>query len=139
VILNNKGNTMNTDIGITVKLKEDFSVVRETLERIGIINKKTKTFYPSCYCVEAKQNGMYKIVHFKELFPLFNRTSDFGEVDKLRRKTITHLLKNWNLIEIVNTDDVDEILSEKIAVLKHSEKKEYTIVHKFKFSSKIII
>ena len=130
---------MTNEVGITVKLKEDFSVVRETLERIGIINKKTKTFYPSCYCVESKTEGYYKIVHFKELFPLFNRTSNFNEVDKLRRKTITHLLKNWNLVEIVNNNDVDEILSEKISVLKHTEKKDYKIVHKFKFSSKITI
>ncbi len=127
------------NIGISVKLKEDFSVVRETLERIGIVNRKKKTFFPSCYCVETKTEGVYKIVHFKELFPLFERETTFDEVDKIRRKTIVHLLKNWNLVEVINNEDIDEILSEKITVLKHSEKKDYQIIHKFKFSKRIIL
>lgn len=126
-------------IGIAVKLNEDFSVIRETLERIGIINRKKKTFYPSCYCVETKIPGVYKIVHFKELFPLFNRESTFDEVDAIRRKTIVHLLKNWKLVEVVSPDDIDEILSEKITVLKHSEKRDYEIIHKFKFSKRIVL
>lgn len=126
-------------IGIAVKLNEDFSVIRETLERIGIINRKKKTFYPSCYCVETKESGVYRIVHFKELFPLFNRDSTFDEVDAIRRKTIVHLLKNWKLIEVVSPDDIDEILSEKITVLKHSEKRDYEIIHKFKFSKRIVL
>lgn len=126
-------------IGIAVKLKQDFSVIRETLERIGIINRKKKTFYPSCYCVETKIPNVYKIVHFKELFPLFDRETTFNEIDKLRRKTIVHLLKNWNLVDLVNANDIDEILAEKITVLKHSEKKQYNIIHKFKFSSHVVI
>lgn len=130
---------MSSNVGISVKLKEDFSVVRETLERIGIINRKKKAFYPSCYCVETSKEGIYKIVHFKELFPLAGRETTFDEVDKIRRKTIVHLLKNWNLIDVLNTDDIDEILSEKITVLKHSEKKDYTITHKYKFSKRIVI
>jgi hypothetical protein len=124
-------------VGVLVKLKEDFSVVRETLERIGIINKKTKVFSPSCYCVES-ENGFYKIVHFKELLGLSGRDTDFDEIDRVRTKTIAYLLKNWNLVEIVNSKEVDEILSEKIYVLKHSEKKNYTIRHKFKFSTRIV-
>jgi hypothetical protein len=130
---------MSEEIGIAVRLNEDFSVVRETLERIGIVNRKKKTFYPSCYCVETKDPGVYRIVHFKELFPLFERESTFAEVDKIRLKTIVHLLKNWNLVEVINTDDIDEILSEKITVLKHSEKKSYNIIHKFKFSTRVVL
>ena len=126
-------------IGIAVRLKEDFSVVRETLERLGIANRKKKTFFPSCYCVETKEEGIYRIVHFKQLFPLFQRTSTFDEVDNIRLKTIVHLLKNWNLVDVVNPDDIDEILSEKITVLKHDEKKVYDIIHKFKFSRKIVL
>lgn len=123
--------------GIKVRLKEDFSVVRETLERIGIKNSKTKNFYPSCYCVETSQEEVYTIVHFKELFPLFDRETNFDNVDRLRLKTIVQLLKNWDLIEPL--EEIDEIMSEKISVLKHGEKKDYNIVHKFKFSKKIIL
>jgi len=123
--------------GIKVKLKEDFSVIRETLERIGIKNSKTKKFYPSCYCVETKEEGIYNIVHFKELFPLFDRESNFDNIDKLRLKTIVQLLKNWDLVEPL--DEIDEIMSEKISVLKHGEKRDYNIVHKFKFSKRIVL
>lgn len=126
-------------IGITVKLNKDFSVVRETLERIGIINKKDKVIYPSCYCVESKQEGVYKIVHFKELFPLFGRETDFNKTDKLRRNTTVLLLKNWKLIELVTPEEIDEIQSDKLSVLKHSEKPDYKIVHKFKFSTHVVV
>lgn len=123
--------------GIKVTLKEDFSVVRETLERMGIRNNKTKNFYPSCYCVETKEEGVYKIVHFKELFPYVNRETTFNDEDLIRLKTITHLLDSWGIVELI--DDIDEIMTEKITVLPHSEKRNYNIVHKFKFIKKIII
>lgn len=126
-----------TTIGIPVRLKTDFSVVRETLERVGIKNSKKKEFYPSCYCVETANQGIYRIVHFKELFPLFNRDSTFDNLDKLRLKTIVQLLENWDLVE--TEEKIDEIMKEKVAVLKHSEKKDYNIVHKFKFSKKIVL
>lgn len=124
-------------IGILVRLTDDFSVVRETLERIGIKNGKTKKFYPSCYCLPTKEEGVYTIVHFKELFGLFGKDSNFDECDKLRQKTIVQLMTNWNLISPVTP--IDEIMGDKINVLKHSEKKEYEIVHKFRFHKKIVV
>lgn len=127
------------NIGIRVKLNKDFSVVRETLERIGIVNRKEKLIYPSCYCVESKTEGVYKIVHFKELFPLFDRETNFDRNDKLRRNTTVMLLKNWKLIEVVDSNEIDEIQSDKLTVLKHSEKSDYNIVHKFKFNSHIVV
>lgn len=126
-------------IGIKVKLNKDFSVVRETLERIGIRNRKKKSFFPSCYCLETAEEGVYKIVHFKELFPLFDRESTFDVVDQIRLKTIVHLLKSWNLIEVINESDIDEIMADKITVLRFDEKQSYNIVHKFKFSTKIVL
>lgn len=128
---------MTMNIGIPVRLKVDFSVVRETLERVGIKNINKKEFYPSCYCVETATDGIYRIVHFKELFPLFNRESTYNSVDTLRLKTIVQLLAHWNLVE--PQVEIDEIMSEKVAVLKHQEKKDYNIIHKFKFSKKIVL
>jgi hypothetical protein len=124
-------------IGLAVILKEDFSIIRETLERIGIRNNKTKKFYPSCYCLPTKDPNIYKIVHFKELFSLYNKESTFDENDLLRQKTIVQLLSNWNLVEPVN--EIDAILTEKIKVLKKYEKKDYEIIHKFKFTKKLIL
>lgn len=126
-------------LGIAVQLKKDFSIVRETLERIGIVNQKTKTIYPSCYCVESKEAGIYKIVHFKELFPLFGRDTNFDQMDKVRRNTATILLKNWGLVDIIDNSEIDEILSEKISVVKYRDKPEYTVIHKFKFSTHVVV
>jgi hypothetical protein len=125
-------------IGIGVKLKEDFSVVRETLERIGIINRNKKEFYPSCYCVATASPDLYRIAHFKELFLLDGKTANIEPLDTARLKTIVYLLKDWNLVELIDSNEVDEILSEKITVLKRSEKKDYNIIHKFKFYKKIV-
>jgi len=127
------------NIGIPVLLKEDFSVVRETLERIGIINRKRKIFVPSCYVIGTTDDTVYRIAYFKELFPLVNRETTYNEDDKLRRNTIVYLLKNWNLIELLHTQDISEYLHEKIPVLPYKEKDDYQIHHKFKFSKKIIL
>jgi hypothetical protein len=126
-------------IGIKVKLKKDFSIVRETLERIGIKNKKKMTFYPSCYCVESKDPDFFKIVHFKELFPLFGRETTFNDIDKLRRNTAVILLEGWGILEIVDRNEIDAMMIDKIPVLKHSEKQNFEIVHKFKFSTHIVV
>jgi hypothetical protein len=120
--------------GILVKINEDFSIVRETLARIGIINKKTKTVYPSCYIVGSMENdNLYKILHFKEMFMATGGTSDISEDDILRRNTIVLLLKKWKLVDPINNSDIIEYLKNPVSVLPHKEKKNYTIVHKFKF------
>lgn len=130
---------MSDEIGVSVYLKEDFSVVRETLERVGIINKKRKIFIPSCYVVGTEDENIYKIVHFKELFPLVNRESNYDEDDRLRRNTIVYLLKNWNLVEPLDQNDISEFLHKKIPVLPFSQKDEYQIIHKFKFKERIVL
>lgn len=125
-------------IGIKVKLNKDFSVIRETLERLGVKNEKHRFFYPSCYCVET-HDGNHSIVHFKELISLDKtRTVDISDNDYLRRNTIILLLQNWGLLEVID-DSPLEMMVEKIASIKNDEKKLYTIIHKYKFNRKIII
>ena len=83
---------INLDDLIWVKLQEpdDFLKVKETLSRIGIASKKDKTLYQSCHILHKQ--GKYAIVHFKELFLLDGKKSDFTEEDKARRNTIANLL-----------------------------------------------
>ena len=50
--------------------------------------------------IEGKK-GKYYIVHFKELFALDGKPTDFEENDLARRNTIAKLLAEWGLIEIV--------------------------------------
>jgi hypothetical protein len=117
---------------IEIKLKdpEDFLKVKETLTRIGVASKKTNTLYQSCHILHKQ--GQYYIVHFKELFSLDGKASDFNFDDISRRNTIALLLEEWNLVEIVNkqmTQPADSISS--IKIIPHSQKGDWNLVAKY--------
>ena len=64
----------------------------------------------------SPQKGKYYIVHFKELFKLDGKqTSNFDESDLGRRNTIIDLLRQWNLVKVLNQQilDLDTTLSDK--------------------------
>ena len=112
--------------------KVDIKVIKETLTRIGICNKKTKTIYPTCYLYENYDK--YYIVHFKEMFLLTrdNSYNNLSEMDTKRKNAIAFCLKNWGLID---TDD--ELIADhniKVDVIPHKEKKDWKISHKFNMS-----
>ena len=58
---------------------DDFLKVRETLTRIGVASRKDKTLYQSCHILHKQ--GKYYIVHFKELFALDGKATNFSEND----------------------------------------------------------
>lgn len=117
--------------GVKVELKSDFSVIRETLERIGIVNKIKKVITPSCYII--KDNGEFFVCHFKELLSMFDDVPDkLSEKDTNRRNSIATLLENWNLIKILDSNVYQKELKENVYVHPHKERSGYTINHKFK-------
>jgi hypothetical protein len=123
------------DIGIRVELLVDEPMIHENLERIGIVNKQEKVIYPSCYLrkqVSKDGSDEYVIVHFKELFALQGKPSTFNKLDAIRRNTIVYCLQKWNLVKALNPEDIVNITKNKIDVIKHCEKKEYKIIHKFR-------
>ena len=71
-------------IEITFPEKYDFLKIRETLSRIGGASRREKKLYQSCHILHKQ--GKYYIVHFKELFLLDGKDSDFSENDMQRRK-----------------------------------------------------
>jgi len=121
------------DIGIKVKLLKPYGQVCETLERMGVVNRKEKVIYPSCYCHKIDEDT-YSICHFKEMFLLQNKPSTFNEVDSLRRATITYLLQDWGFVSAIDVDEISKILTlkDKIDVIPHRDKHQYKIIHKFK-------
>lgn len=114
---------------VEIKLIKDFLLVKETLERIGIANQKTKVLTPSCYLIF--KNKKYYIAHFKTLIADKKNKNLIGEQDINRRDSIISMLKNWGMIEILEDDIYQEVLKEKIFVLTHDKKKDYTINHKY--------
>ena len=123
---------------IEVRLGEedDFLKVRETLTRIGVASRKDKTLYQSCHILHKQ--GKYYIVHFKELFALDGKPSDFSEEDKGRRNTIVKLLSDWGLTAVVDPDKIVDPQTplNQIKILPFKEKNEWSLVTKYNIGRK---
>lgn len=120
--------------GVEITLKEsgeDFLKIMETLTRMGVASRQNKTLYQSCHILHKK--GRYAIVHFKELFKLDGKSSDFTEEDRARRNRIAKLLEEWNLCKIVDTKKTDEPLAPMslVKVLPFREKNEWKLEAKY--------
>ena len=130
--------TIDTDKMIEVKLKtaDDFLKIRETLTRIGVASRKDKTLYQSCHILQKQ--GRYFIVHFKELFALDGKPSNFSESDMSRRNTIANLLAEWGLLELVNPEITKEPVApiSQIKVLPFKEKNEWNLTAKYNIGKK---
>ena len=123
---------------IEVKLtsEDDFLKVRETLTRIGIASRKDKILYQSCHILHKQ--GKYYIVHFKELFALDGKPSNFEEADIGRRNAITNLIAEWGLVTIVDPNKTKEPIAplSQIKILPHKEKNEWELVAKYNIGRK---
>jgi hypothetical protein len=116
--------------------EDDFLKVRETLTRIGVASRKDNKLYQSCHILHKQ--GRYYIVHFKELFALDGKGTDFSEDDLSRRNTIALLLEEWGLVKIVNKAKAETPKSplNQIKILTHKEKHEWELVAKYNIGVK---
>ena len=122
---------------IEVKLNEpdDFLKVRETLTRIGVASRKERKLYQSCHILHKQ--GKYYIVHFKELFALDGKNTNFSSNDLQRRNRIAKLLSDWGLIGIVNESQVEELAPlNQIKVLSFKDKGDWTLESKYNIGRK---
>jgi hypothetical protein len=122
---------------VRLKQEDDFLKVKETLTRIGVASRKDKTLYQSCHILHKK--GKYYIVHFKELFALDGKPTDFEENDLARRNTIAKLLAEWGLIEIVpKATNVEEPIAplSQIKIISYKEKNEWLLTAKYNIGTK---
>ena len=99
--------SVEIDSLVEIKLKQpdDFLKVKETLTRIGVASKKDKILYQSCHILHKQ--ARYYIVHFKELFMLDGKPSNFSDNDAARRNTIVNLLAEWDLVQKVDNDNIN--------------------------------
>jgi len=130
--------TVNLDEFVEVKLPDPqaFLKVKETLTRIGVASKKDKTLYQSCHILHKQ--GLYYLVHFKEMFMLDGKATDFSEEDKGRRNTIANLLAEWGLVTLVNPKKSEDPLTplNRIKIISYSEKSEWNLVQKYSLGKK---
>jgi hypothetical protein len=119
-------------IGVHVKLfdDEDFMVVRETLSRIGVSPKGKKVLYQSCHLIH--KNNVYIVAHFKELFALDGLPSNVSEEDIKRRNAIVKLLEDWELVEVVDKEKIqDKMPVNGLKIIRYSEKDDWELIPKF--------
>ena len=123
----------------TLKEPDDFLKIRETLTRIGVASRKDKTLFQSCHILHKQ--GRYFIVHFKELFALDGKPTNFSENDQARRNTITNLLSEWGLIVLVDSEKTAELTVplNQLKILAYKEKEEWTLTAKYNIGSKKVI
>ena len=122
-------------VEVGLKNEDDFLKVRETLTRIGVASRKDKTIYQSCHILHKQ--GRYYIVHFKELFALDGKPTNFSDNDKARRNTIANLLAEWGLVDLISGDTKDPVASlSQIKVLPHKEKDEWILTAKYNIGKK---
>ena len=124
-------------IEITFPEKDDFLKIRETLSRIGVASRKEKELFQ--YCHILRKRGKYYIVHFKELFKLDGKPTNFDESDVGRRNTIVDLLRQWNLVTVVIPTSIASPRAplSQIKVIPYKEKTEWKLTQKYSIGNTI--
>jgi hypothetical protein len=127
---------INELVEVTLPNPDNFLKVRETLSRIGVASKKDNTLYQSCHILHKQ--GKYYIVHFKQLFLLDGKQSDFVEDDRARLNTIANLLYEWELVDLVDEDKSASPVAplSQIKIISHKEKSNWNLVAKYNIGKK---
>ena len=124
-------------VEVTLNEPDDFLKVRETLTRIGVASRKEKKIYQSCHILHKQ--GKYYIVHFKELFALDGKNTNFSVNDVQRRNRIVQLLVDWGLVSIspMSKEKIsDPAPLNQIKVLSFKEKNDWTLESKYNIGRK---
>ena len=125
--------TQDQMLEVGLKEPDDFLKVRETLSRVGVASRKEKKLYQSCHILHKQ--GRYFIVHFKELFALDGKDTNLSANDISRRNTITNLLKDWGLINIIS--EIGEVAPlSQIKILSYAEKNDWILETKYNIGKK---
>ena len=119
---------------ITLNEPDDFLKVRETLTSIGVASRQDKKLYQSCHILHKQ--GRYFIVHFKELFLLDGKKSNFETNDVARRNTISTLLSDWGLIKFVKKEELQMAPLRQIKIIPFKEKSAWELCPKYNIGNK---
>jgi hypothetical protein len=116
---------------VSLSEPDDFLKIKETLTRIGVASKRdAQTLFQSCHILHKQ--GRYFIVHFKELFMLDGKPSNFTEDDLARRNTIATLLSDWGLLDVLSEEKAAERTSlRNIKIISHRDKNNWVLEAKY--------
>jgi len=113
--------TVENMVEVTLSQPDDFLKIRE--------------LYQSCHILHKQ--GRYFIVHFKELFGLDGKQTNFSEEDEYRRNTIVKLLNDWGLVAVINEAKItNQAPLSQIKVIAFKEKHEWILETKYNIGKK---
>ena len=123
-------------VEVRIAEEEDFLKIKETLTRIGVASRKDQKLYQSCHILHKQ--GRYYIVHFKELFALDGKPTNWSDEDKGRRNTIVQLLEEWGLIMVVDRNKIKEPKApmSQIKIIPHKDKASWILEAKYNIGRK---
>ena len=126
---------VDTMLEVNLIEEDDFLKVKETLTRIGVASKKDNKLFQSCHILHKK--GKYYIVHFKEMFALDGKITDYTDEDISRRNSIAFLLQEWNLLSIISPElyQIRAPLNQ-IKIISHKDKNNWELVSKYTIGKK---
>ena len=129
-------NLIDSLIEVKLNNTDDFLKVKETLTRIGVASRKDNVLYQSCHILHKK--GKYYITHFKELFALDGKNTDFSDNDRARRNTIANLLDEWGLIGLVDKPKSASPVAplSQIKIIAFKDKDKWTLQSKYNIGHK---
>ena len=127
---------VNSLVEISFEQKDDFLKIRETLTRIGVASRREQELFQSCHILHKK--GKYYITHFKELFQLDGKKATYDESDVGRRNTIIDLLKQWNLIKVLDESKIETPRAplSQIKIVSFKDKENWKLTTKYSIGSK---
>lgn len=127
---------IDTFVEIKLKEEQDFLKIKETLTRIGIASKKGNTLFQSCHILHKK--GKYYIVHFKQLFALDGKKTDFSDEDSGRLNKIVSLLEDWGLLTVVDKSKIESPKAElnTIKIIAFKDKENWVLESKYNIGKK---
>lgn len=122
-------------IEVELPRRDSFLILKETLTRIGIASTQTKTLTQSCHILHKR--GKYYITHFKLLFELDGKASNFDKQDRARMNTIATLLESWGLLKIKDKSTMKDFVPiRKIKIIPSREKHEWNLVAKHRIGKR---
>ena len=128
--------SIDSMVEVTLKNDEVFLKVKETLTRIGVASRKNKALYQSCHILHKQQK--YYIVHFKELFALDGKPTNFDQEDMGRRNTIANLLEEWGLVKINDPERTSEPVAplSQTKIISFKDKDQWELIPKYNIGKK---
>lgn len=130
-----ENNHLNDLVEIILPNEEMFLILKETLTRIGLQNKEQTKLFQTCHLLQKKKKRF--LVHFKQLFMLDGRPSNFGETDIARRNSIINYLLDRKFFTLASGETKLEphlphtAKNDDFTIISHAQKKNFELVPKY--------